>query len=660
MNYELRVMNCKLQIKNNRLFIDIKIKYLIVILIFQGFSSLYAQSVDSSDYKTDEIKVFSNKIITNKFNAPIKLQLINEKEIRNKNGESLADVLQLAGNIFIKSYGGNYSLNTISMNGLGAEQTLVLLNGFKLNSYENSQIDLNTVGKDNIERIEVLNNGLSSVYGSEAIGGVVNIITKKNLVKDLNIKLNGQVGSYEQRKIYTGVSKRWNDFNIDLNYSEETSLNDYEYYYNDGIRRQLKERANSDYDLSNYSIDIDYFNNRNLKLNLFSNYTNQLRNIPGIESGSAPSLSTQLDRNWTSILSFENILSENSSFKSQINFQNNLSDYTDNLIINSFYKNIVLSNSSQINFVKKNFEIIPGYEISYATLKSNEAENNINRIQPALFTVSEINLSNGLKIYPSLRYDYISDIKKSVISGKFGVNLRPSKEYKFNLKASAGNNFAAPTFNELYWKDLGNKNLKPESSMNIDAGAICNFNLYSENTIELTYTHIDITNKIVWSPNQGGIWTPKNIGKSTSNVILLDADFTKEYKKDFTMKFDFTYSFTKSTKKSKDYESDPSYDKQIFYIPEQLAKCNLSINYKKSGVNLFYTFTGKRFTNFENTNYLPAVDLFEGNIYQNFTLNKINAQVKIEINNMLNENYQVIAGYPMPLRNYKFVLSIEY
>ena len=191
---------------------------------------LYSQNIDSINFKTKEIKVFGNKIVTNKFNSPIKIQTITNEQIQNKNGESLASVLQLATGVFIKSYGGNASLSTISLNGLGSEHTLVLLNGFKLNSSQNAQIDLSSVSKDNIERIEVMNNGSSSLYGSEAIGGVVNIITKSYLTdfkKDITIFVNGQIGSYNQRKLQMSLSKQLSNLNLDFNFSKEEAKNNY-------------------------------------------------------------------------------------------------------------------------------------------------------------------------------------------------------------------------------------------------------------------------------------------------------------------------------------------------------------------------------------------------------------------------------------------------
>ncbi|MEO8664988.1 MAG: TonB-dependent receptor [Ignavibacteria bacterium] len=633
---------------------------LVMFFIFILMSSMvYSQGKDSGNYKTKEIKVFSNKITTDKFNSPTKVQLIDRTAIRDKNGETLSDVLQIAGGVYVKSYGGNYSLNTVSMNGLGSEHTLILLNGFKLNSSQNNQLDLNSISKDNIEEIEVLNNGSSSIYGSEAIGGVINIITKNNSLNDLSLKLNGQIGSYDQRKIYVGFEKTLKDVSIGINYSNESSLNNYKYYFDTGAEYLLKERANSDYDVSVYSADISYNDHKNSLIKYYFSYTDQFRNIPGIETGSAPSPSDQRDKNWNNVLSFDRAFNSELSFKSQINFQNNLSHYFDGMST-SYYKNTFMSNTSQLNITGKKYEFVTGYEASYSNLKSNETQDLAERIQPSVFLVSQVSIGGAFKVFPSVRYDYISDIRKNVVSGKLGLNFKPFKDQQLNLKASAGNNYAAPTFNELYWKDLGNKNLKPEKSLNADIGAIYNFNLFTYNTIEMTYSYTNAADKIVWSPNSSGLYTPKNIGKSSSNVILIDLSIQKIFSDQLSANVNLNYSYTSSLKKSKIYEGDPTFDKQIFYIPTNMAKCNLNLKYGGTGLNLYYTYTGKRFTNFENTDHLPPVNLIDGNIYKDFNFKELKAVIKFEMNNILNESYQIISGYPMPLRNVKLVLSIEY
>lgn len=620
----------------------------------------FSQNKDSIKYTTDQINVISNKIATDIFFSPSKVQLIGSKEIENKNGETLSDILQIAGGVFLKVYGGSGSLSTISTNGLGAEHTLVLLNGFKLNSSQNAQIDLSTVSKDNIERVEVMNNGSSSIYGSEAIGGVVNIITKNSIGKDFYFKINGQLGSYKQRKIGFEANKSTNNFNCYINLSKESSLNNYQYYFNNGIDKIIKERANSNYEVANYSFNLNFKINPNSKMILFSNYSDIMRNIPGIEAGSEASKATQLDNNWNNILSYENGLSKNVYLKSQINFQNNLSHYSDLTITNSFYKNIYISHSSQINYSKNYLEIIPGYEVSYAALMSNEVEDKAIRVQTSFYLVSEITPFKLLKVFPSVRCDHISDLNQYVFTGKFGINYRPIESLNWNFKSSFGNNFTSPTLNELYWKDLGNKNLKPESSLNFDAGMIFGFELFSKNILEITYTNIEAKDKIVWSPNSNGLWSPKNIGRSTANIFMLEINAGKDLSKNFNATIGFKYSNTRSLKKSVDFTGDPSYDKQIFYVPDQLVKCNIYLKYKESGLNIFYCFTGKRFTDFENNNFLPAVDMFELNFCQNLKFDKFNTLLKLEVNNLFNKDYQIISGYPMPLRNYKINLSFEY
>jgi len=620
----------------------------------------FAQNSDSVKFQTNEIKVFGNKVSANIFESPSKIQVIDNRQIKNKNGENLSDILQLGGNVFIKSYGGNSSLNTISLNGLGAENTLILVDGFKMNSAQNGLVDLNLISKNNIERIEILNNGLSSVYGSEAVGGVVNIVTKNNFNEDLSLNLNAQLGSYNQRKLLFGIGKNLSGVNFNLNFSKESAENNYDYYFGNGNDEVLKQRKNSQYDISNYSFNASGFLNKNSQLIFNSFYNVNFRNIPGIEAGSESAETNQNDKNWNNLLAYQISFSENSNLRAQLNFQNNLSNYV-TPVSSSFYKNIFIAGNSEVSFAgKNNFELTSGCDVSYSALNSNETEPDINRFQSGVYAASQINLNTNVKFFPSLRYDYISDINENNLSGKFGINIKPFEDYNINLKAAAGNNFAFPTFNELYWKDIGNKNLKPEKSYNFDAGIIFSTDFFSRNIIELTYTFINAKNKIVWSPGSNGLWTPDNIGISTSKVFLIDVNMQKTLSEKMNVNLDFSFSFTSAKKMNEDFANDPTFGKQLYYIPEQLAKCNLSINYLNSGINIFYSFTGKRYTDFENRNYLPAADIFEGNIFQNFYFGRTLLNLKLEANNIFNADYEVISGYPMPLRNYKISLSVQY
>ena len=149
---------------------------------------------DSTKYATEEITVFGSTGITSTALLPGFVQLIDNDQISTKNGNDISEVLRLVAGASIRDYGGGNSLSTMSMNGSGAEHTLILMNGSKLNSAQSNQFDLSLLSKVNIERIEVLSGGMSSIYGSEAIGGVINIVTNDPARYPAALKLSGGFG----------------------------------------------------------------------------------------------------------------------------------------------------------------------------------------------------------------------------------------------------------------------------------------------------------------------------------------------------------------------------------------------------------------------------------------------------------------------------------
>ena len=120
-------------------------------------------------------------------------------------------------------------------------------------------------------------------------------------------------------------------------------------------------------------------------------------------------------------------------------------------------------------------------------------------------------------------------------------------------------------------------------------------------------------------------------------------------------------------KKSKDSPDDESYNKQLLYLPQEYAKSSANLSYEPGGslvklisLNVFYTFNGKRYIDAENTRFIPYYELLDGNINLTLNLFKTETSIKFAVNNMGNEDYQVMYGYPMALRNYKLQNGIKY
>ena len=388
---------------------------------------------DSVKYSTDEIIITGTRLYTDIYSSPSKIDIFNSEQIQNRNGERLSDILQMTGGVYIKSYGGNSSLKTLSYNGLTQENILVLLDGVRMNSFQNSQIDLSLINKDNIERVEVINNGHSSVYGSDASGGVVNVVTKSDYPFDNDFSVNflNQYGSYGYKKFLLNASKRMGKLTFGLKYTNESAKDNYDYYYFNGVSEILKSRENSDYGFTNYTFTAQFPFSEKGKINFYSDYLENERSIPGIETGSPSSDVKQIDRNWNNVLTYEETLDNNFSIRSSFNFQNNLMNYNNSTITSSYYKNLVYTSNSQLDFSSNMIKTSVGYDFSYAKLKSNEVEDNAKRIQTGLYLLSEIGLlpNGSLKIYPSIRFDNYSDINKNYLSSKLGLNYKTIRTY---------------------------------------------------------------------------------------------------------------------------------------------------------------------------------------------------------------------------------------
>ena len=629
------------------------LKFLIYILLFLAYSQLiYSQE----EIKTDEIKVISAG--ENALLSPSRINVLNKNDIKDLNGSNLSEILNSVSGIFIKSYGSSSSLQTISMNGLGAEHTSILLNGSKLNSFQNGLIDLSLIPTLNIKKIEILNNGFSSLFGSESIGGVINIVTESNSGEAFKFDLNTAYGSYNRKSYGLKISKSFKSFDLNASVSDDRSDNEYAYYFDNGIDKELKNRAGAGYNTSDFSLSAQNIFSPEFKASFYTQLTDSKRDLPGIETGYPAPSSQQTDKNWNNILQL-NYSGKGYNIISDLNFQNNLMNYHTQGVINSYYKNLLYSNSSRIEINKKENTYTLGTEVKYGTIESKDLNEGVNRKQFSIFNSNNIKW-NELLIYPSIRFDHITDIDKSAVTYRLGLNYKPIKNADLYVRGNAGRNFRVPTFNDLYWTEGGNPGLKPEYSQNYEAGISFQSGTKLNYVIDVSMVHIDLKDRIVWLPHRNSIWSPENIGLSESNTFISSLVLSYNFEKNISVKTELSYTDNSSIKRNEDFPGDPSTGKQIIYIPLNQIRSSVEFKAGKLGVNLFYSYLGKRFSDSENLNILSPVNLLDGNIFYDFIFSKYKAGLKLELNNITNTDYQVISGYPTPLRNFKLNLNIGY
>ena len=166
---------------------------------------IFAQTTASlnDSVVTGEIIVTANRVKTTPLLSPNKIQVLNDNYFSTLNGDKLTDALAYADGTFIRDYGFNSGLKTVTLNSTQTEHTLILYNGVRLNSQQNSQFDIGLLPLDDISKIEISKGGASSLYGTEAIGGVVNILTgNNNINKPVGFEFKSELGSYGFNRFY--------------------------------------------------------------------------------------------------------------------------------------------------------------------------------------------------------------------------------------------------------------------------------------------------------------------------------------------------------------------------------------------------------------------------------------------------------------------------
>ncbi len=635
-----------------------------ILLSFLCFSAAKSQSdFDSLLFTAPVINVSSSRLSLNQEDSFYPVQRFDRQQILNTNGSRVSDVLQRAGNVFIKSYGGLSSLKTVSVNGMNAEHTLILLNGTRLNTIQNSQFDLSLISNEDIESIEVIPSGSSSYFGSDALSGVVNISTfgKSGETTEDRVQavFTARAGSYNYRNATASMKYNTGKHVFKTALNIEKSDDDFDYYFFNGYRNIQKRRENNSLDRKNILVQYSYGSGKDV-LNFMTLYSAVNRQIPGLEIGSAPMNAFQKDRIWNNVLNYEHSSAGGSVLRASLNFQNYLMNYLSPPSEDSYYKNITsgISLSYQMKIGKTKY--LAGADLFAGSIQSNELEEGIKRFSTAVFANIEYSAADNFRIYPSLRFENISDIGRNVVTGKLGFNYKPLGSDLIILKAGTGNSYRAPTFNELYWKTGGNRMLKPETSFNVDLGIMSEFKFFGNSRAELNYSRVRADNKIVWRPSASVYWTPVNISSSSSDVITASLSHDTRITRDAELSLKANYTRTISVKTSSDFEGDPTYNKQLIFVPADMFKIDAGIAYRKSGLNLFFSYTGGRYADYENTMKMKPAYTLDGNVYTNISAGGIQFRTAFEINNITNSDYQIVSGYPMPLRNYKFSITLTY
>lgn len=227
-----------------------------------------------------------------------------------------------------------------------------------------------------------------------------------------------------------------------------------------------------------------------------------------------------------------------------------------------------------------------------------------------------------------------------------------------------------PTFNDLYYTNIGFSALKPEFTHQYNVGfqysrSLKNkFITYFQMQADAYYN--EVTDKIVAEPAKSSLyrWTMTNIGSVEIRGLetSLSAAFQLPYDMDMNLKLAYTYQKAQDfTKKDNPILQEMSYGGQINYIPWHSGSVIVGMTYQSWQLNYSFIYIGERYENSVNLQefYQQPWYTHDMAIVKKIKLNNIQMRIAGEINNLFSQDYEVVLNYPMPKRNYKISFIVE-
>ncbi len=646
----------------------------LLIIFFPLFQLLAEESFSSYDtaFEIEEIVITATRTKIEILDAPVHVTVITGEEIEEMGARNIADVLGRQAGITVFDRGPEGALKSASLRGSTSEGVLITIDGVRLNDSRAGSMDLSLIPLHSIEKIEIVRGGTSALYGADAVGGVINIITKKNPDNRLKIKIeNGSYIPQNAVKVKEGdVEEAVGADFLDLLDTQKVSI---QYSRDIGeidvVTSGSFTRANNGYVWN----DTEYTgkNRRRVNANMLGGdlyagvsipydtgqfditglFVYNDKGIPGALSWYSTDAS-QRDVLANGIFHFrtEEFFSDFLSLDAKASYKYSSLNYADPdetyPIDDSHNTHSIGLDVAQEMLYFDAFSLVYGLNLAYESVDSTKIERH-ERINGGLFIESPVYLSPQFTIIPVVRYDIYSDFPDS-------FNFKLSSVYNISsdtsLKASISKSYRAPTLNDLYWPytppymgwsgEGGNPNLKPETGYSAEFGiSAIKEHIKFDAYVFARYLEDEIKWFLFTDEN---VWRPNNLRSTFYPGVEANGSINFLNNFWFNANYTFIYSFVlKGT--SQNYTL--SDNKRVPYVPVHSITAGIKYRDSKNIAGIDANVLGKHYTDEANTD--PANAYFVLNAhYRRMITNNIT--LLFAVNNLLNANYETLDGYPMP------------
>ncbi|MFT5789953.1 MAG: vitamin B12 transporter, partial [Shewanella sp.] len=557
------------------------------------------------------------------------INTIEREEIERLNPKSVADVLETLPGVSVVRNGGAGQSTSISLRGTNSSHVLVVIDGVKVGSATLGSVSFNSLSPESIERIEVLKGPRASVWGSDAIGGVIQIFTRQ--LKNDEWYVGAEYGSNDYIRGSAGFGMEHGEGSSTLTVNREQS-NGYDVYQgaesendDDGYSRtsltlkgsqsltqQWQALWSGQYDKGNTQYDDIYGSGGADE----SDYANYIWNLGAQYSG----------EKLTSKLAFNQSRDYNENYRGD-NADIPSADFE------TMRKQVSWSNQY---LVADGLNLNGGLDWSNEAVQGDYAQDERDILGAYILLGKQW---QQLLAEVAVRYDDVENIDSETT---YNVSLAYQFNDQWRLSTTTGTAFKVPTFNDLYWPNSGNPDLLSETSESYDVTLN-----YSRNTVSayISLFKNDIDNLIAWAPtgaiddNGWEIWKPANINQAE----IIGAEFSTKFELfNLEHQIGYTYLDTENTATGEEL------------VGRSESEFNYSLSHQWQDFDLLanYHYQGKRYAGYDQ--YLDAyhqLDLgFGYKVADNW-------QLRLKANNVFDEEIISATNYISPGRELFFSVS---
>jgi vitamin B12 transporter len=586
--------------------------------------------------KVDPVVVTATTVETLAEQLGVALSVIPGEDFKTYQYSTIDDAFRSIPGVTVTQQGSYGKLSTLSIRGANANQVLILVDGVRVSSPTLGQTDLSDISPDLIERIEVIRGGQSTLYGADAIGGVVNIITKKG-TGPFAATLENMGGNYDTLRNRLSLGGTYKIFNYSLSGSHLESNGQFQ-----------NDNANINAVSGRIGVSLPF----DSSLSFVYRYNKTDTGVPvksvfpppqPIDPIINPNAKQQTE---TTVMSLEGKTRPVEWWESRAR----ISRYTNNQgfqdpVDPGFDFDVPFR--SQVDVVRREAEWLNSFFIgkwSTTTLgfgyRHEEGDNKgvfrTARSVPSVMFEQQLRFLDRLFITGGFRIEDDSVFGQAT-TGQGSVAF-VIKETGTRLRGSAGTGFRAPTFNDLFFPDFGNPNLLPERSQTWDAGF--DQSLW-QNRVRLKFTWFatHFTNLItccVVSPTApfGG---PVNAGKARSKGVESSAEI--DVLPSLVASFTYTYTDTDNLQTNRPIARIPRHSGSAGLTWEPIPRLSLFTQ---------VYVVGSQFDSFGDLYNSGHTRVDAGGTYR--LLNQLGWLQRLELvaraQNILNEQYAEVRGFP--------------